>query len=177
MDVLAHTLWTNAVAYTKYAQDRRQRYWAAFFGVMPDLVAFVPVFIYMIVSGIFFHSASRNGFMNNYQHPTGIYEFTIQAYNYTHSLIVFGIAFVSIWLARRGRPYWPMVGWALHIVIDIFTHPDFFRTPFLYPLSGVRNTHAISWGDPIFMVINYSCLIGIYILIYRYKKHNRTHAR
>lgn len=169
MDILAHTLWTNAVFYTRYARDKRQRYWAAFFGVMPDFIAFTPVFVYMIVEKLFLHRATLN-YLTGFEHPTGIYDFTYQAYNYSHSLIVFGIAFVAIWAGRRGKVYWPMLGWALHIVIDIFTHPDFFRTPFLYPLSGFKNAHAISWADPSFMVINYVCIVIVYLIIRRYRK-------
>jgi hypothetical protein len=169
MDVVAHALWTNAVFYAKYARDRRQRYWAAFFGVMPDFIAFGPVFAVMAWQRLF-NNITVGSYMAAYAHPSGIYAFAIQAYNYSHSLVVFGIAFVAIWLARRGRPYWPMLGWALHIVIDIFTHPDFFRTPFLYPLSNVRNYHAISWAHPLFMLINYSCIAVVYIIIWRYQR-------
>jgi hypothetical protein len=167
MDVFAHTLWTNAVFYAKYARQRRSRYWAAFFGVLPDLVSFVPVFAYGILSGQIFQRAW-------YMQTGGVFDYGIQSYNYTHSAVVFLVVFLLVMLLRRGKPWWPLVGWLLHIVIDIFTHPDFFQTPFLFPLSDFRNTHAISWAHPWFMAINYACLLVVYILIWRYQRKRLT---
>ena len=170
MDGLAHVLWTNAVFHSKYAHQRRQRYWAAFFGVLPDLIAFAPLFVFMAAQTLAHGFTKQGSFFTPFEHPTGIYAFTVQAYNYSHSLVVFAIAFVCVLLANRGRIYWPLLGWALHIVIDIFTHPDFFRTPFLYPLSNFKNSHAINWSDPVFMLVNYGCLAVVYIIIWRYQK-------
>ena len=66
--------------------------------------------------------------------------------------------------------FWPMLGWALHVLIDIPTHPDFYNTPFLFPLSDFKNTHGVSWAHPVFMAINYGLLIAAYIGIYIYQK-------
>ncbi len=59
--------------------------------------------------------------------------------------------------------YWPMWGWLLHILIDIPTHKNFYETPFLFPLSGYRFSHGISWGHPTFMIINYGALAAVYL--------------
>ncbi len=181
MDVVAHVLWTNAVFYAKYAQARKQRYWAAFFGVMPDIAAFAPAFVYMAY-GRFFDNVTVSNYMTAYINPTGVYAFTAQAYNYTHSLVIaFAVfALVSLILSLRAKrivAYWPLLGWSLHIVIDIFTHTlDFFPTPFLYPLSDVNNPHGISWAHPTFMAINYFFLIIVYIIIWRYQRRKRVMA-
>ncbi len=173
MDVVAHTLWTNVVFYSKYANQKRQRYWAAFFGVAPDLVAFGPAFVYLIWSRLF-EGVTISNYMAAYSNPSGVYAFATQAYNYTHSLVVFAAVFVIVLLARRGKPYWPMLGWGLHIVIDIFTHPDFFRTPFLFPVSSYKNYYAVSWAEPKFMAINYSLLVIAYIIIWQYNKRQKA---
>ena len=92
MDVIAHTLWTNAVFHFKYKNQRRMRYLAAFFGVAPDLVGFTPLFIYLIISGRVFNG-ERLSFV--YQtHWT--FRFAEEAYNYTHSLVIFGICFLLV---------------------------------------------------------------------------------
>jgi hypothetical protein len=57
-----------------------------------------------------------------------------------------------------------MWGWALHIVIDIFTHKNFYETPFLFPVSGFRFSHGISWAHPTFMLVNYLALATVYVI-------------
>ncbi len=187
MDVFAHTLWTNALFYTKYKNQRRMRYLAAFFGVAPDLIGFTPLFIYMIVSGKIFRGDHFSTILSN--HWTA--RFATEAYNFTHSLVVFAFCFLLVMvignLYKRYKNgitqtfswkniwvYWPMLGWALHILIDIPTHPDFYSTPFLYPLSHFENHHGVQWAHPMFMVVNYSLLITVYILIAVYQRSRRT---
>lgn len=177
MDVFAHTLWTNAVFHLKYNQQRKMRYLAAFFGVIPDLIGFAPLFVYLIFSGRFF-SGEQFPF-----HPTNwTFDFAQNAYNYTHSLVIFFIALVlvnfAVNLYKRLKQtgeykfwfFWPILGWGLHILIDLPTHPDFYHTPFLFPLSEYRYTGGVSWSHPVFMVINYSLLVCAYIAVYIYQK-------
>lgn len=180
MDVLAHTLWTNAVFHLKYHQQRKMRYLAAFFGVAPDLVGFAPLFGYMILSGRLF----RENFPFT---PTNwTFGFAEQAYNYTHSLVIFILTAAVVLLAGNLYRYfkhqskfsawfiWPMFGWALHILLDIPTHPNFFHTPFLFPLSDYRFTGGVSWAHPKFMLINYGLMILVYSgLFYYQKKHGQ----
>ncbi len=187
MDVIAHTLWTNAVFHFKYKNQRRMRYLAAFFGVAPDLVGFTPLFIYLIISGRVFNG-ERLSFL--YQtHWT--FRFAEEAYNYTHSLVIFGICFLSVLILgnlykhlkrgslqsfswRKAWFFWPMLGWALHILIDIPTHPDFYSTPFLYPISSFENHHGMPWSHPVFMVVNYTLLAMAYAAISVYHRRRRA---
>ncbi len=177
MDVFAHTLWTNALFHFKYNNQRRLRYLAAFFGVVPDLIGFAPLFIYLILSGRMF---SRERFP--FEATNWTFGFAEQAYNFTHSLVIFAATFLlvvaigNLYRYFKSKPnykfwfFWPMLGWPLHILIDIPTHPDFYHTPFLFPLSDFRNTQGVSWAHPTFMVINYSLLILAYVAIYIYQK-------
>lgn len=168
MDILAHTLWTNAVFHTKYHTDRKNRYLAAMFGVLPDLVGFTPAFFYMIFSGGF---RGPQSFASSHW----VFLYAQHAYNYSHSLVIFSIVFIMIALFRKGKPYWPLLGWALHILIDIPSHKGFYETPFLFPLSGYKFSHGTSWGHPLFMVINYVCLLVVYgIIFFITKKKNEA---
>jgi hypothetical protein len=168
MDIFAHTLWTNAVFYPKYQNRRKQRYIAAMFGVIPDLVGFTPAFFYMLFS--------ENGFNRSlFNSSVWVFKFASEAYNYTHSLVIFGAVALLVMLIRKGKFYWPMFGWALHILIDIPTHKGFYETPFLFPISDYRFSHGISWGNSSFMMLNYSALIVVYLLIWLYaKKYKKT---
>lgn len=168
MDIFAHTAWTNVVFYKKYKLDRINRFVAVLFGILPDLMSFAPVFIY----GFF----ARKGFMELVGSNAWPVRFASESYNFTHSVVIFAVVFLIFCLYRflkRGQfgervyktvIYYPLFGWLLHILIDIPTHKDFYETPFLFPLSGYRFSHGISWAHPMFMILNYSALTLVYLL-------------
>lgn len=167
MDVFAHMLWTNVVYFKKYQNQLKDRLWAVFFGVVPDLVGFTPAFFYMIFSGQFGPKAFNNS--------VWVFKFASESYNYTHSIVVFLVVALIVYIIRRGRVYWPMFGWALHILIDIPTHKIFYETPFLFPLSNYKFGGGVSWGHPVFMLVNYSAIILVYLGIYFiWRKKNAT---
>lgn len=166
MDIFAHTLWTNAVFHTKYHFQKKQRYLAAFFGVAPDLVGFTPAFLYLLFSD---HSFGRGAFNGS----SWVFRFAGEVYNYSHSLVIFVIVMLIVMALRQGRIYWPMFGWAVHILIDIPSHKGFYETPFLFPLSDYRFSHGLSWAHSSFMLINYSALVLTYLFIWQYGKKRK----
>ncbi len=165
MDVFAHMLWTNVVYYKKYQNQVKDRLFAVFFGVIPDLVGFTPAFFYMLFSGNQFGPSAFNS-------DLWVFKFAAYSYNFTHSAVIFALVALSVYAFRNRKFYWPMFGWLLHIIIDIPTHKGFYETPFLFPLSGYKFTHGMSWGHPVFMVTNYSALILAYVLIFLFFKTN-----
>lgn len=161
MDILAHTLWANATFSIKYKNDRRSRWLGALFGVLPDLFSFSPVFIYS-----FLFDKSESIF-----NPTTIWaHYAKESYNYTHSIVIFVLVTLIVAAIRKWKVWWPMFGWLIHILIDIPTHQGFYETPFLFPISSYRFTHGISWGEPHFMIVNYSALALVYILIFYFSR-------
>jgi len=156
MDVFAHGLWTYAIYYKK-----KYRLLAAFIGVMPDLVAFGFFFIYnLFLNGLAFGKPALNS----------IPEYVFVGYNFTHSLVIFLLVVFTIYYITRKIP-WLLGGWLFHILIDIPTHTrEFFPTPFLWPLSGFKIS-AISWGNPYFMIFNYSLLVVVYIYLLVYVRN------
>jgi hypothetical protein len=128
MDVLAHVLWTNAAFYKKYKKQKTQRYLAVLFGVLPDIVSFTPATIYLL-----FHRVAFNPESYQSSSPLWYIRYSYESYNFTHSLVIFAAVFLLVMLVRKGQPYWPLLGWALHIVIDIFTHKDFFSYSVFIP--------------------------------------------
>jgi len=160
MDIFAHALWTNVVYYKNYKNNLKDRLWAVFFGIMPDLISFVPATLYA-----FFHSGKDN-FVNMSNSQLWVFTWARESYNITHSLVTLALVIAVVLAIRKGKMYWPLLGWGLHIGIDIFTHPSFYQTPFLYPLSGFKNNYAISWSEPVFMLVNYTAIAVLYILIF-----------
>lgn len=160
MDIFAHMLWTNVVYYKKYKAEIKNRLIAVAFGVVPDLMSFVPFFVYTFLGGKEFWEVVESG--------AWVARYASESYNYTHSIVIFTIVFLFVGAVRKGFNktfvYWPIFGWLLHILIDIPTHRNFYETPFLFPLSGYRFSHGISWGHPTFMALNYGALAAAYLI-------------
>jgi len=161
MDVVAHWLWTYAIYFkTKY------RLLAALFGVLPDIIAFGPFFLYKLLFGSLGKPALGS-----------IPEYVFIGYNFTHSLVVFLIVFAVIYFITREIP-WVIGGWLLHILIDIPTHTSaFFPTPFLWPISNFT-VSVVSWSNLIFMIVNYSLLVIVYTYLFLFlkkKKQRKTY--
>ncbi len=98
-----------------------------------------------------------------------------QLYQISHSLFVFSAVFGIVWLIRR-RPVLEMLGWPLHILIDIPSHTlRFFPTPFLWPVSSYH-FDGISWGNRWFMLVNYSAIAAVYLALW-WTGTNRIRAR
>lgn len=193
MDILAHGLWTAAAA--KAANQKLRSAppktisvgWSAFWGVAPDLFAFIIPFSVLIFESVF------GDLPFGLPHPGSVeslppdvvraFSFTPALYRVSHSAVVFTGTFFAVWgmraLSRHRRgtggkdtaaPL-PMLGWLLHILIDIPTHtPRFYPTPFLWPLSDFNFRYGVSWGTPVFMVLNYGSLLLVYLFFLLRKK-------
>ena len=69
---------------------------------------------------------------------------------------------------------WEILGWPLHILIDIPTHTyQFYPTPFLWPISTYK-FDGISWGTPWFMIVNYSSLAIVLITLFVMREKRLT---
>lgn len=177
MDIVSHALWTNLL----YLRARRYAAWGVLLGVLPDIVSFGG----LLLERIFFpedltlsQAAVSVGPARLFgRRPTlaQIPPYVFTLYNVTHSLVVFGAVALVIAVLWR-QFWWPMLGWALHIASDIFTHTsDFFPTPFLWPLSDFR-VSVISWGHPVFFAANAATLIILYgyLAIRRRRQRSQT---
>jgi hypothetical protein len=157
VDIFAHGLWASAAARGTNRKIRRRirAGWAAFFGVFPDFFAFTIPFVTMLIQRLSGTPAAG--------HPPRL-ELAWQLYQISHSLFVFSAAFGLVWLIRR-RPVLEMLGWPLHILIDIPSHTlRFFPTPFLWPVSSYH-FDGISWGNRWFMLVNYSAILAVYLVL------------
>ena len=163
MDTFAHGLWSNIVF---HRLSWRQRAWAIFFGMAPDIFSFGPHVAYLLATRAFrFHSDPP--------------DYAVFLYKYAHSLIIFGtvlavVALVRYWRGSASIFWLPLFGWAFHICIDILTHTkDFFPTPFLYPMFDVKLS-GIDWTDSTFMVVNYTLILMAYIQLW-WRMRSRCH--
>ncbi len=169
MDFFAHGFWAGAAGITANRKLRRRLAlpWVVLWGVFPDLFAFTPTFVVVVwlrffrgvdVSSRFFlfSPAARNA-LPVFLRPD-------QLYHYSHSLVVFSLAFGAAWLWLR-RPALVMLAWPLHILMDIPSHrAGTYGTPFLWPLSSYQ-FNGTSWGQRWFMILNWSAIGAAYLAL------------
>lgn len=168
MDILAHMLWANygARAGNKKLREKKKREISlpavTFWGVFPDLFAFGIPTALMVLTAIGTGSLPH-GRPNMFGLPATLYQ-------YSHSLVIWAFVFILVWIITK-RPHLALLGWALHILIDIPSHAaSFYPTPFLFPLSNYKFLHGVSWGNTWYMIINYSLLLIVSIYFFTKKR-------
>ncbi|MBX4187132.1 MAG: metal-dependent hydrolase [Candidatus Doudnabacteria bacterium] len=162
MDVLAHSLWTNVMykVIKPTRSDKKITSWGVFFGVFPDIVAFTPIWLYILYGFIFRRSTFIFAKPED-ENLIPLSNLTHTLYSFSHSLVIWAVIFAIVWLVIQKMP-WVLLGWALHILIDIFSHSNqFYPTPFLFPISKFH-INGYAWSEPIFMVVNYGALVLLY---------------
>lgn len=169
MDILAHALWTGAggIAVRRKLSRPISLGWLVFWGIFPDLFSFaVPavVRVWWFATGVTPHLLPD---ANSPRH----FQWVWPLYYGSHSLITFGIVFGLMWL-RLKRPILELLGWLLHILIDIPTHQGVFALHFLWPLSTF-GVSGLRWENQWFMAANY----GVLLLVYSWMWFNRRSFR
>lgn len=179
MDIFSHGLWSAAASKNLNIKKKLNinLYIAAFWGMFPDLFAFTPAFawiIWMKIKGVETLAIRPENADSLEQSGGGPFYLSHTLYNYSHSLFVFiGVSLVVLAIiylrnksvSLKDLPL-AMIGWPLHIIMDIPTHSyKFYPTPFLWPFSNWK-FNGFSWGQLWFIVLNY----GMLILAFRYLK-------
>ena len=164
MEIIAHGLWAAAAAITatRSTSVRLRAGWTAWWGVFPDVVAFGP----LIAAGLWLRLAGGPNAASVDGHSLPPALIGLPLYAASHSLIVFASVFaVTAILARR--IVFEMLGWLLHILIDIPTHSfSYYATRFLWPISDFR-IDGIPWWTPWFWTATYAALAVVYFLLWR----------
>ncbi len=160
MDTLSHGLWALAIFWgTSY------RWWAFLIGMVPDLLSFGLVFVKEI------------GHLNGGGPPPieSLPSWLPTMYSITHSFVTW-IAIGALLYALK-KKYWPIVAAAMaHIVLDIFTHCNYYPTPFLEPLTSYRYC-GVSWGTPTIFIQNWISLVIIFSMIGYYEWAKRKKGK
>jgi len=179
MEILAHTLWTTAAAKTanKKALEKNKNikfnlFWTSFWGIFPDLFAFV------IPTVLFFWNVLFN---SQVFESIAVTRRVVDAsglspilYQYSHSIIIWAFIFGLIWLFSK-RPPLSLLGWVFHIILDIPSHSiAYYATPFLFPLSNYRFPYGIAWSNKWFMIGNYTVLLIVWgVILFKKRKKNK----
>lgn len=154
MDILAHGVFGRLLLRgVDRNATKKALGWALFWGAFPDLFAFAIPFVGNIARGSFEH------------HQLGAFDLGTYLYNYSHSLVIFGIVFALVAVKQK---FWrlPMLAWGLHILFDIPMHTlAFYPTPFLFPLSDYLFPYGVAWANPPLWIGIWASILAIHLLL------------
>ncbi len=163
MDIVAHGLWAAAAAITARRSIRTSIRvgWTVWWGIFPDVLAFGP----SVAAGLWLQVAAGNsGEAGGHLLPH--VHLGLPLYSAVHSLLVFLLVFGMATILAR-RVVIGLLGWLLHILIDIPTHSlSFYATRFLWPFSTFR-LDGIEWWTPWFWISTYAALAAVYFVLWR----------
>lgn len=166
MDTLAHALWAGAAAVAvqrSVGLDRRGIAATVSLALLPDLMHLLPILAWVVfgdgtaatLQAYAFATPEKEPFL-----PAMVQLLSHHLHCIAHSLVLVGGVSLLAGLVLR-RWCWPLMGWWLHILLDIPTHSaDFYPVPALYPFT-MDGLDGIAWNTPWFMAANYAALAGV----------------
>lgn len=175
MDVISHGLWATAVAEVlrrRGVVTTGQVAGTAAFGLMPDLMALVPVSIWAVGSESSIDAIRAYVFARPGSEPVmapwaHILEHHIHCS--AHSIIILSlITLLSFWRVR-----WmlvPLTGWWVHLALDVPTHSsEYYAVTVFYPLTE-WSFDGIAWTHPAVLGMNYAALTLVYTWLFLTRK-------
>jgi len=164
MEPIAHGLWAAAAAvgvrgaYSGKLSVKRLVWWSIF----ADVLAFGPSIaaaIWLRLAGGLDPATSHGGHLPHAH-------LGLPLYAAGHSIVVFAVVFGITTVVLR-RVVFELLGWLLHILIDIPTHSlSYYATRFLWPVSDLR-VDGIAWWTPWFWILTYVLLGVVYVVLWR----------
>ena len=180
MDIVAHTLWAGAgmaMLHRREVLPRRTVVATLILAALPDVLHLAPIAMWwMFADGTF---AALPGYAMAVPGqepwlPPWVQLWSHHLHCLMHSAPVAGLVTLIVWAVRRA--FWiPLLGWWLHIVIDVFTHSaDYNAVPVLYPFTQ-RGFDGIAWTTPWFMLLNYAALAAVagWLMLTRRRENGR----
>jgi len=150
MDTLSHALWGKGLfGYRKY------KWYALFFGAIPDMLSFGTYFLFNIITN---PKDIKMGKPLLSEIPNWVF----QLYDFSHSIIIASIFIIIIYKLNKELSFC-MLAWPFHIMLDFFTHSiQYFPTPIFWPISDYK-FDGIPWSNPNVWFLNVLCIILIFI--------------
>jgi hypothetical protein len=164
MEIVAHGLWAaaGAIAAKRSAGVSLPVSWTVWWSVFPDVFAFGPP----VAAGLWLWLAGGSTSAPAGGHAPPHVHLGLPLYQAGHSLIVFLLVYGAVAILAR-RFVFSLLGWLLHILIDIPTHSySYYATRFLWPVSDFR-IDGIAWWTPWFWTATYAALTLTYCALWR----------
>jgi hypothetical protein len=163
MDIVAHTLWAGVgVALLRRRRPVPALTVATTMGMaaLPDVMHLLPIVFWWVFGDGTWAVVRAYASALPGQEPTlpplvGLLSHHLHCV--MHSAVVAGVVTLISWAVLRSL-WIPLLGWWLHIVIDVFTHSaDFYPSPVLYPFTQ-RGFDGVAWNLPWMLALNYATL-------------------
>ncbi|RJO59826.1 hypothetical protein C4546_00100 [Candidatus Parcubacteria bacterium] len=148
MDVISHGLWPWFI----FNRKKNWRWWAAGWGMFPDLGTLPQIYYLLKFFGI------KNLFSIENWDTLFIPEGWMFTYFLTHSLITPWVIAGLYWLVKKRLPWPLLVGWSLHILLDMFTHAGVYANRPLFPFSDF-SINGVMWSNPWIFWSNWLLLV------------------
>ena len=180
MDIVAHGLWAGIgilIARQRWKVTPRTAWLTLLLAILPDVFHLFPVLIWWVLGqGSFTVVWAYAVPVAGHQPPLPplIEILTFHLHCVLHSALVAAAATLILFVIKR--KFWgPLLGWYLHIVIDVFTHSKaYFPSPVFYPISSY-GFDGLAWPTPWFLWLNYAVIAMVGIGFYwRHKKEFST---
>lgn len=180
MDIVAHTLWVGL------GVTALRRHWplppqtvapTLALAAVPDVLHLLPIMAWWLFGAgewgvVWAYAAAAPG--QEPWLPATVNLLSHHLHCIAHSAIVAGGVTLVLWAVRR-RLWLPLLGWWLHIVIDVFTHSaDYYAVPVLYPFTE-RGFDGLAWNTPWMLALNYAAIAAVGWWVWRTGKA-RAHA-
>jgi hypothetical protein len=158
MDFISHGLWPVAVF-----PNARWKWKAALFGILPDVGMFGPLMYLFAQDGIrqikwIIPFIDKTGL--TYLTPS-IPDVWMASYFAFHSLVVW-LFVVGLFVLIKKRMYWPLIGWGMHILFDMFLHAGRYATQIFFPLSDWSVSSSLGWQDKRVLLLNWIVLLILF---------------
>jgi hypothetical protein len=172
VDLLGHALWAWAGAEVLRRRGRvtkRGVIAGVALSVAPDLVQMVPLSLGLLVGDVTLTDWIAYASARPDTEPiltAWVGTLAHHAHCFMHSLIVLAVVTLALWQLRPTYLY-PLLGWWLHVLIDIPTHSaDYYPVPIFYPFT-YRGVDGIAWISPGIMIASYGALALVALWLYR----------
>jgi len=158
MDFISHALWAFLAA--RFAKVRE---WEQFvlFSVVPDVAFALPA----VAVGLFWAVSDMRvpweaASLAANQWWIGVF------YHVAHSFLTLAV-FVVVARLIFGVFPWPAAGgWALHLLMDLFTHKDSMTMPMPFYPFGPEVAGFVHWREPWFLAVDWLGLAFAYWLVF-----------
>lgn len=176
MDILAHALWAGiGVALWRRRRPVSPAVAAATVSLaaLPDVLHLLPIGAWWAVgdgswSTLWAYAVAVPG--QEPALPAMVNAVSHHLHCIMHSAVVASAVTLLLWVwLRPWRLQWalPLLGWWLHIVIDVFTHSAaYYAVPVLYPIT-MRGFDGVAWNTPWMLALNYLAITAAACWIWR----------
>lgn len=179
MNLPSHILYTYAsekIFIPNYINENQDFVlFSLIFTSLPDLLESIPFIFYLYIKK---HKYGLKNFRSIVNYASNIthnkpleyekeFHWASKISFYTHSFFVYIVVSIVLYIFFNNIFYPFLFGYGIHLLIDLFTHNDFFSIRPLYPVNNFSIPGFITWyKSKKFIIYNSIILFVLYLIIF-----------